>query len=185
MGVWVDVGAGVGGSGASVGTGVSVAGVCVGSDVAFGPCELAGNGVVAALGTVVSVGVACGVSVCSGAGVTGLGADVAPSTEAETVATASLGVGAWPPQASRAATITRVVHRDILKFRSPFFPSRPAGLRNPYSRIYLCSDLGSTCFCQSGRRQDKRRPGGCRACGDRDRPVHGGDAGLCFSETCL
>ena len=56
---------------------MSVARAGVSSDVASGVCELAGNGVVTALGTAVSVGVACGVSVCTGAGVTGLGADVA------------------------------------------------------------------------------------------------------------
>ena len=107
--------------------GDSSLGAGVGSDVAFAPCELGGNGVVAALGTVVSVGVACGVSACSGAGVTGLGADVAPSTEAGTVGHRLSWRRAWTPQASRAATITRVVHRDILKIQKPFLPVPSSG----------------------------------------------------------
>ena len=87
---------------------MSVARAGVSSDVASGVCELAGNGVVTALGTVVSVGVACGVSVCTGAGVTGLGADVAAPAGAGTVATTPPGVGVCSPQASRAARITRI-----------------------------------------------------------------------------
>ena len=70
---------------------------------------------VAALGTVVSVGVACGVSVGSAAGVTGLGNDVEPSAVAGTVAPP--GVGVVSPQASRAARITRAIHRGKFSIR--------------------------------------------------------------------
>ena len=64
-----------------------------GASVSSGAWVLAGNGVVAAPSAVVSVGVACGVSVCIGAGVAGLGADVAASMVAGTVTTAPPGVG--------------------------------------------------------------------------------------------
>ena len=113
VGVEAGVGSVVGVSGACVGTGVGAAMAAVGSDVASGAWVLAGNGVVAALGTVVSVGVACWVSVASGVGVTGLGADVAPSTEAWTVATAPPGVGVSSPQASRDARITRIADTAV------------------------------------------------------------------------
>ena len=95
-------------------------GAGVGSDVASGAGLLAGNGVVAALGTVVSIGVACGVAVGSAAGVTGLGNDVEPSAVAGTVASAPPCVGVVSPQASRAARITRAIHRGELSIVRPF-----------------------------------------------------------------
>ena len=76
--------------------------------------------VVAALGPGVVVGVDCGVSEGSAAGVTGLGNDVAPSTEAGTVATDPTGVGVCSPQANRAARITKATHRGKLSIVRPF-----------------------------------------------------------------
>ena len=76
---FVGVGPGVGVSDASVGTGVAGSGGCVRVVVASGFGELAGNGAVSAPGLGAAVG--------SGVDVTGLGADVAASVEAGTVAT--------------------------------------------------------------------------------------------------
>ena len=59
-----------------------------------------------------------GVSVGSGAGVTGLGADVAASVVAGTVATAPLGAGVCSPQASSVARIIRAVHKGIFRIQS-------------------------------------------------------------------
>ena len=83
---------------------------------ASGAGELAGNGVVAAPGRCVAVGTARGVSAGSGAGVAGLGADVAPSVVAGTVATAAPGAVCFP-QASRAVRITRAIHRGNFNIR--------------------------------------------------------------------
>ena len=90
-----------------------------GASVPSGAGVLADKGVVAALGTVVSVGVAYGVSVGSAAGVTGLGNDVGPSAVAGTVATAPPCVGVCSPQASRAARITRAVHKGNFSIVRP------------------------------------------------------------------
>ena len=76
-----------------------------GSSVALGVWVLAGSGVFAALRSGVAVESACGVSAGIGASIGGLGADVAASVVAGTVATACLGVGAWSPQAIRAVRI--------------------------------------------------------------------------------
>ena len=84
---------------------------------ASGAWGLAGNGVVAAPGPGVAVGTACGVFVGSASCVVGLGADVAVSAEAGTVATAPPGAGVCSPQASRAARITKAVHRDNFNIR--------------------------------------------------------------------
>jgi hypothetical protein len=97
-------------SGACVGTGVAAAGACVGVFVASGAGVLAGNGAVAAPGPGVAVGTGSGVSVGSAPCVVGLGADVASSTGAGSVATASLGVGVVSPQASRAASTISAIH---------------------------------------------------------------------------
>ena len=105
-----------------------------GASVPSGSRALAGNAGVAALRPGVAVETGSGVSTGSGAGVTGLGADVAARAGAGTVATASPAVGVCSPQASRAAKINRTIHRGQLQHpRSPFFPPRPAGPRNPYS----------------------------------------------------
>ena len=118
--LFVVAGVGVGTGTVAVGVGVDV-GAGVGSDVTSGAGVLAGNGVVAAPGPGVAVETACGVSDGSGAGITGLGADVAASAGAGTVATAAPGAGVCSPQASRAAKINRTIHRGQLQHpRSPF-----------------------------------------------------------------
>ena len=101
--VGVDVGAGVGVSGASVGTGEGAAGVCVGSDVASGPWESAGNGVVAAPGPGAGAAVGSKVTVDSGVSVR---------------ATSWVGVGS--PQAKRAARVTRAARRNRIFTGGPF-----------------------------------------------------------------
>ena len=150
--VVVGVGPGAGVSDASVGTGVVVA---------SGFCELAGNAVVAAPSLGVSVETACGVSVGSAAGVTGLSADIAASVGAGTVSTVSLGlgVGAWPPQASRAARITRAAHGDIFNIWS-FHSYQPGGIANsgvmnvptPFLAVHPAS-VGSAGFPLGGHDQ--------------------------------
>ena len=95
--------------------------------MASGLWESVGNGVVAALGPGVAAGTACGVSVGSAPCVGGLEDGAAASVVAGTVAAAPPGVGVCAPQASRAARITRVVHRDILKIQKPFLPVPSSG----------------------------------------------------------
>ena len=136
--VFVGVGSGQGlsvcVSGAFVSASVIPAGAGVWVAVASGVRELAGNAVVAALGRWVAVGTGSWVSDGSGAGVTGLGADVAAPAGADTVATASPGVGVWSPQASRAARITRAIHRGMFSIMGPFpslFRNSEFGIPSP------------------------------------------------------
>ena len=84
-----------------------------GASVPSGAWVLAGNAAVAVLLPSGAVGTARWVSAGSGAGATGLGADVALSTGGVLVAAVSLGVGAWPPQASMAARIIRIADTAV------------------------------------------------------------------------
>ena len=117
VGVDAGVGAGVGVSGTIVGTGVGAGGAVVGSDVVSGTRVLAGNAVAAALGLCVAVEMDPGVSVVSGTEVTWMGTGVTASPGVGTVATAPPGAGVCSSQASRAARITKAVHRGNFNIR--------------------------------------------------------------------